>query len=244
MIHTLCSSSAPPVELPVRTDPRFECIAKGKLELILQAWKMGNIMSASAFGMDTTHLVKIYHALHTSHNTLPPAPDLVKRMLVVDPAKRISMAHVARHPFVTGKPFGMAPPPPVPGGGSGARQTAAASSAATVAGGAAGGAGAGAGAGVVAAAAPAAAASRKFDSAASLIGGSVESMSGPVAAAAAAAMGLPPGGQGLTSVDMEDEQALANLDLILDATRSSGVSLPVTNDSGISLPASVDTDMS
>lgn len=35
----------------------------------------------------------------------PDAKDLIKRMLVVDPAKRISMAEIMRHPWFTSRPL-------------------------------------------------------------------------------------------------------------------------------------------
>lgn len=68
-------TGAPPTESPCSTDKRFRMIKNGKIATMVKGWRMGHLFSDDAL-------------------------DLITRMLTVNPEERITVAQIARHPWI------------------------------------------------------------------------------------------------------------------------------------------------
>ncbi|GAA5901739.1 hypothetical protein JCM6882_006054 [Rhodosporidiobolus microsporus] len=87
-------------------------------------WSCGIILFALLNGnlpFDHSDIRTLLSLVKKGQFRMPPelpadAQDLIRRMLIVDPERRITMEEIRRHPWVTRKPprliYGLAPPPP------------------------------------------------------------------------------------------------------------------------------------
>ncbi|GAA6013986.1 hypothetical protein JCM10207_000196 [Rhodosporidiobolus poonsookiae] len=87
-------------------------------------WSCGIILFALLNGnlpFDNPDIRQLLSLVKKGQFRMPPelpadAQDLIRRMLIVDPERRITMEEIQRHPWVTRKPprliYGLAPPPP------------------------------------------------------------------------------------------------------------------------------------